>query len=62
MLLSSTARVLVCYLLLSGLRERMYSITKYVYGQSQQKSPLLRLGRRAKRSMANLRNSLRRRL
>ena len=40
----------------------MYSITKYVYGQPQQNSPLSRLSRRAKRSMANLRNTLRRRL
>ncbi|KAH9930643.1 uncharacterized protein B0H18DRAFT_130747 [Fomitopsis serialis] len=51
--------MLVCYLLLSSLRDRMYSITKYVYG-SQKKNPLSRFGRRAKRSIASLRNTIRR--
>ncbi|TFY57727.1 hypothetical protein EVJ58_g6859 [Rhodofomes roseus] len=52
--------MLICYLLLSSLRERMYSITKYVYGSGQKKSSLSRIGRRAKRSFVNLRNTLRR--
>lgn len=52
--------MIVCYLFLSTLRERMYSITKYVYGQGQRKDPLAKLRRRATRSIAVLRENFRR--
>ncbi|KAH9950243.1 hypothetical protein B0H21DRAFT_563227 [Amylocystis lapponica] len=50
--------IIVCYLLLNTLRDRLNSITKNVYGQK--KDPLARLRRRATRSMARLRESFRR--
>ncbi|KAL4244862.1 hypothetical protein ABKN59_001562 [Abortiporus biennis] len=62
--------ILVTFILMHTLRERMYSITKYVYGQqfAQQnkhqssflRTPLRRLRRGATRSIANLRDSFRR--
>ncbi|RPD66602.1 hypothetical protein L226DRAFT_203377 [Lentinus tigrinus ALCF2SS1-7] len=50
--------VIVTYLLVTTLRERLYSVTKYVYGQ--RKRPLANLRLHASRSFANLRDSLRR--
>ncbi|KAI0929084.1 hypothetical protein AcV5_006447 [Taiwanofungus camphoratus] len=50
--------IIVCYLLLSTLRERMYFITKHVYGQ--RRDPLAKLRRHATRSIAHLRQSFRR--
>lgn len=59
--------LLVTYLLMHTLRDRMYSITKYVYGQhlttsspSSSRGALHRLRRRATRSIAALRESFRR--
>ncbi|CCM00524.1 uncharacterized protein FIBRA_02558 [Fibroporia radiculosa] len=52
--------MLVCSLLLDDLRERMFSVARYVYGSSQKKGPLANIRRRASRSMAHLRDSLRR--
>ncbi|KAF9812921.1 hypothetical protein IEO21_05876 [Rhodonia placenta] len=52
--------MLVCYLLLCTLRERMYSITRFVYGQPQKTDPIAKLRRGATRSIANLRNRFRR--
>ncbi len=49
---------LVTYLLVTTLRERLYSVTKYVYGQ--RKRPLANLRLHASRSFANMRDSLRR--
>ncbi|KAI0362635.1 hypothetical protein OH77DRAFT_71553 [Trametes cingulata] len=50
--------VVVSYLLVSTLRDRLYSVTTYVYGQ--RKRPLATLRSRATRSFANLRESFRR--
>ena len=49
---------LVTYLLVTTLRERLYSVTKYVYGQRRR--PLANLRLQASRSFANLRDNLRR--
>jgi len=65
--LDEMPEILVTYLLMHTLRDRMYSITKYVYGQqqnltvpSQPYGPLNRLRRKATRSFAALRESFRR--
>ncbi|KAI0672752.1 hypothetical protein C8Q78DRAFT_678229 [Trametes maxima] len=50
--------IIISYLLVSTLRDRLYSVTKYVYGR--RKRPLASLRSHATRSFANLRNSLRR--
>ncbi|KAI0647517.1 hypothetical protein C8Q79DRAFT_907975 [Trametes meyenii] len=50
--------IVVSYLLVSTLRDRLYSVTKYIYGRRKQ--PLASLRLRATRSFANLRDSLRR--
>ncbi|OCH88807.1 hypothetical protein OBBRIDRAFT_794895 [Obba rivulosa] len=55
---AETLELIVCYLLLSTLRARMYSITKYVYGQRGDR--LSKLRRRATRSFAHLRETVRR--
>ncbi|TBU50219.1 hypothetical protein BD309DRAFT_849667 [Dichomitus squalens] len=53
--------VIVTYLLVSTLRERLYSISKYVYGRPpERKRPLANLRLHASRSFANLRDSIRR--
>lgn len=56
--------LIVSYLLMHTLRERMYAITKYVYGLQHEKlptrSPLSRLRRQATMSFANLRDNFRR--
>ncbi|KAI1783992.1 hypothetical protein LXA43DRAFT_289221 [Ganoderma leucocontextum] len=51
--------VIVTYLLVTTLRERLYSISRYVYGP-QHKRPLATLCLHASRSFASLRDSLRR--
>ena len=48
----------VTYLLVTTLRERLYSVTKYVY--SRRKRSFADLRQHATRSFANLRDSLRR--
>ncbi|OSD08383.1 hypothetical protein PYCCODRAFT_1429453 [Trametes coccinea BRFM310] len=50
--------VIMSYLLVRTLRDRLYSVTKYVYGRP--KRPLANLRLHATRSFANLRDSLRR--
>ncbi|KAI0371669.1 hypothetical protein BV20DRAFT_964888 [Pilatotrama ljubarskyi] len=50
--------VIVSYLLVSTLRDRLYSVTTYVYGR--RKRPLATLRTHATRSLANLRESFRR--
>ncbi|KAI0723777.1 hypothetical protein C8T65DRAFT_714743 [Cerioporus squamosus] len=52
--------IIVTYLLVTTLRERLYSVTKYVYGR--RKGSLANLRLHASRSFANLRDSLRRNL
>ncbi|KAI0072262.1 hypothetical protein K474DRAFT_414096 [Panus rudis PR-1116 ss-1] len=60
--------LLISYLLIHTLRERMYAIAKYVYGQqakaqqnlSPARNPFSNLRRQATRSIANLRDSWRR--
>lgn len=49
------------FLLICSLRERMYWITKYVYGQQAApapKTPLGRLRKKASRSLASWRDAL----
>ncbi|KAI8982829.1 hypothetical protein BD414DRAFT_491249 [Trametes punicea] len=50
--------VVVSFLLIRTLRERLYSVTEYVYGR--RKRPLANLRLHATRSFANLRDSIRR--
>ncbi|KAI0780456.1 hypothetical protein BD413DRAFT_607758 [Trametes elegans] len=50
--------IIVSYLLVSTLRERLYSVTTFVYGR--RKRPLADFRQHATRSFANLRDSLRR--
>ena len=50
---------LVTYLLVTPLRERLYSISRYLYAP-QRKRPLTTLRLHASRSFANLRDGLRR--
>ncbi|EMD38091.1 hypothetical protein CERSUDRAFT_113226 [Gelatoporia subvermispora B] len=55
---AETLELIVCYLLLSTLRARMYLITRYVYGQGSDR--LSKLRRRATRSFVHLRETMRR--
>ncbi|EIW60315.1 uncharacterized protein TRAVEDRAFT_119142 [Trametes versicolor FP-101664 SS1] len=50
--------VIVSYLLVTTLRERLFSVTKYVYG-GQRKRPLSTLRSHATRSFVSLRDSIR---
>ncbi|KAI0665302.1 hypothetical protein C8Q70DRAFT_44618 [Cubamyces menziesii] len=50
--------VVVSYLLVSTLRDRLYSVTKYVY--SRRKRPLANIRLHATQSLTNLRDSIRR--
>ncbi len=53
-----TQSTLVTYLLVTTLKERLYSVTKYVYGPRRR--PLANIRLRATHSFANLRDSFRR--
>ena len=50
---------IVTYLLVTTLRDRLYSVTRYVYGSARKRS-FANLRLHASRSLANLRDSIRR--